>query len=71
MKAKVPPYTQLLHTMWSPVLHSASTAEEIAAMPAGAQCNGGEGVVCEHSENIVACMQGTGVCVRGGETQVV
>jgi hypothetical protein len=30
----VPPYTQLLHTMWSPVLQSASTAEEIAAMPA-------------------------------------
>jgi hypothetical protein len=40
MSAHVPPYTQLLHTMWSPALHSARTALEMAPMPARARACG-------------------------------
>jgi hypothetical protein len=35
--AKVPPYTALLHTMWSPAEHSASSVADTAAMPEAQQ----------------------------------
>lgn len=36
-RAKVPPYTALLHTMWSPELHKASKVAEMAAIPLAQQ----------------------------------